>query len=361
MHHHSHHNQKHTSLNSEAGGFILLYVVIAITLFVGLSASIVSSTVNQVEMGAQELAAVRANMAADMALECINYYANVPGRVFDTNNITTPAGGITCGPVAGFTPMRFPGTTCVAATSSDVFGEPYQVALPNGGACADVTITTWPRQIVIAGGPTYNYCAIRVRVDGHDGDCGSSDAVRTRWEDIGGFGVPSPTNKAANTVPPNENYRDLTGPTGYQVVLYASSTALLQAQHSATAGVRTQTNSVVLSLKGPPPPAGPFGPVIGVSVRESIELLTALTSAGEDLDIQLTDMNGVRINDTRSSGAGLRYNESFQLTIGVPGGMPLPASSQSVVYLIRVTAHYPNASSSVILPLEILRNARGQL
>jgi hypothetical protein len=358
----------HTAQKNE-NGFILLYVVISIVIFMALAISVVSTTITQVELGAQELAAVRATVAADMGLECINYYMSKPSRPFDT--MSNPA-VITCGPGMSFQPERdYASTACVQSTSS-----PYSIGpLPGTGSYAQVIVETWPRRINISGQPAKEFCAFRVAVDGCDGNCASASAVRTRWEEFGGFGLPQVINKPAASLPAVEELNDPEpiGWPNYGVTLFASSSAVLQVPYSDNPDVYTESNTLTLSLTGAP--AGkqdPLGspscammsegcPVINVRVKESDELLNDLPS-GKDIDIQLTDMSGIKINATRVSGSGLRYKDSFNLTVGVPGGItPAPTASQSRVYLLRVTAHYVNDSSTVIIPLEIYLDTRGQL
>jgi hypothetical protein len=80
--------------NTKERGYVLLYVIIAGSLFAALAASILISALRELEISEQEMSAVKARFAAESGVECISYWqaTNWP-RPLDT---TGPASTIHC-------------------------------------------------------------------------------------------------------------------------------------------------------------------------------------------------------------------------------------------------------------------------
>jgi type II secretory pathway pseudopilin PulG len=339
-------------------GFILLYVVIAVTIFVALASSVVSGTVTQVELGAQELSAVRSTMAADMALECASYYATHPERPFYTN---TPAVNIICGPGMNFNSYNGAANVNQLCVADSAFVSPDLTLSDGSGgvSCARIGITTRPRTIRVQTGgstfgPYYYFCAHEIRADGYDGACGSEN-VRTKWERVGGYDAtlfPDPTTvdaRVAGVMPAQDvGTPDLNIPTAKRVSLTTSSSSVFQIERSTLSGFKSKTNPIKFTLSNLGASVNPIGPVIGIRVQTSTALDTALIPTSAVADIEISTPAGAPVTE------GLYAGDSFNLTVGVP------ADLATGVYLLRVTARYLSATSSVIVPLEVYSSTRGQ-
>jgi len=134
-----------------------------------------------------------------------------------------------------------------------------------------------------------------------------------------------------------------------------SSSSVLQAERKAVPNLRTTTNPVRISfvdrgLTINPPPG-----TIAVSFQTSPALRAAL--GAEDIDIEMTNPDtGLAITTGFDANTGnTQYPNEFDLRVG------LPANITPSVYLLRVTAWYLSASSTLLVPLEISENTRGSL
>jgi len=340
--------------HTDEGGYILLYVLLAMTLFAILASSVLKSTVEDVELGAQELAAVKAQAAADAAAECISYWARQPDFPFNTNTDVKTFNCNTGAASADFASISRNQDWCTADT------EPY--TLPNlaNGGCAEVTVDVLPRLVTdLFTGPSgpeasrTRLCSVRVRATGYD-DCATKAVSRVRWETIGGW--------ATNPANPNTNAATLIGdppalsdptvsPEGYSMEAVVAPHAVLQVEVSGVAGTLHESNAI--EVMGDrigawiPPGVGAVNEVVWYQVVDD----AALGAFAGSVRYEFRD----DYDPTDTDPLFTAFEEPTLMTVEVPGNMP-PS-----FYRIAVRVRYGAlVYDDVMVYLDVTRAGRGQ-
>lgn len=303
----------HTTTH-EDGGYILAYVMIAITLFVALASSVVRSAVRDVELSAQELTAVQAQAASDAAIECISYWARQPEFPFNTN---TPAQPINC-VMGGGSGGSFTTPTVPSATQcSPLVGEnAWTQTIPtlSNGSYARVTVEVQPLLVDTLYPSTSPFCSIRIRAEGYDS---TGTVSRTRWEDVGGW---QSSGTRAAFRPNTYALRGPVFPTGatYNLQATVDTYAVLQVEVSGVSTTAHESNWVKVTATKVGSGIAPLGEVVGYKV----------VNTGGITGLQWEFNDGV--DDTRFSA----FNASSRLRVSIPGNTP------TGVYSIAVQVYY---------------------
>lgn len=154
-------------------GYILLYVVIAGSLFVALASSILISTLRELEISEQEMNAVQARFAAEAGVECITYWQTTGWpRPLDT---TGPASTIHCDTL--MTPKSFTSPGPDGNPECDAYSHVMKIGpfKSTNDQCADIEIDIKQHTA------TPMVCTTNVTVHGYS-DCSSDPAVqRSIW------------------------------------------------------------------------------------------------------------------------------------------------------------------------------------
>jgi hypothetical protein len=152
-------------------GYILVYTVLAISLFVYIATSLTGSIIREIDLSDAEIAAQKAGMAADVGMECARYWQFDSGlQAFSTNAGTqiircdTPAGSVSFSTANGAA-----GGDCDSSKTYSDFVIPL-----SDGSCTTVSVTVSPMN------PVTTTCMTAIRSVGHD-NCANPTTERIRW------------------------------------------------------------------------------------------------------------------------------------------------------------------------------------
>ena len=312
--------------------------MLSMTLFAVLATSIVKSTVEDVELGAQELSAVKAQSAADAAVECFSYWARRPEFPFNTN---TPAVAFDCdtGPdspsLSGIN--TGPQTECTPYTAP-----PYTLPQLANGSCSVVTIEVLPRYVgtIFPSSGSTPLCSIRIKAEGYD-DCGAKEVSRVRWETIGGW----PSDDNPDNEVDLEGDEPATGSAsadGHSIDASIEEYAVLQVEVSGVPSTTHESNTIEIENQyiGVVPP---LGEVVWYRLVDT----AALGAQGADTVAEFDDGD-----DTPIFSA---FNESTTMRVSVPGDVP------EGFYRLGVRVSYGSAVyEDMLVYLDVTNSGRGQ-
>lgn len=149
-------------------GYILFYVLIALSLFASFAVTVLVSTVRDLETSGLELATVRARFAAEGAAECTSFWLR-KARITEVD-LTSQCNTQTGTETFTITPQDY--TNSPASCETQTFS--YDTNYPNG-TCARVTAD------ILQNPSMPQLCILSAHVDGYSGDCGASESQRSIW------------------------------------------------------------------------------------------------------------------------------------------------------------------------------------
>lgn len=317
-------------------GYILLYVMLSMTLFAVLATSIVKSTVEDVELGAQELSAVRAQSAADAAVECFSYWARRPEFPFNTN---TPAMAFDCD--TGANSSNLTSINTGVQTECVPTEETYQLPELANGSCSVVTIQTLPLIVPGVLDPS-PLCSVRIKAEGYD-DCATKEVSRVRWETIGGWRDAGSTDDWVEAefkgVAPT---LDSASADGHGIDVSIEDYAVLQVEVSGVPSTTHESNTIEIenTYVGA---ARPLGEVVWYRLYDK----TALGSWGVNTIEEFDDGDSTTIFSA--------FNESTTMRVSVPGDL------EEGFYPLAVRVSYGSAVyDDVLVYLNVTNSGRGQ-
>ena len=150
-------------------GYILVYTILALVVFILFVTQFTRSTLRELSITDNELAAIIATGAVDAGLECIMYWNDHP-TMYAPFNTNTPAENILCESSVDSVGMTTDDST-LAGNCVDHSYAPMTLALPNG-SCVTMQVRVEP----IGGGVT---CKTIASVEGTD-SCTNPTTYRTR-------------------------------------------------------------------------------------------------------------------------------------------------------------------------------------
>ncbi len=155
-------------------GYILIYTVIAITVFAVLATQLTQSTFRELNIVDRELTALLANGAVDAALECILYWNDNPDTIYAFNT-NTAAYDVTCESRTSSVTFTTSDEDYGGSTCNDKTYNAFTLELSNG-SCAHAVVSVEQ----LEGGYA---CKTIVDIEGLD-DCDNPSTFRTRKGDL---------------------------------------------------------------------------------------------------------------------------------------------------------------------------------
>ena len=158
-------------------GYILLYTILAASLFAVVATSILSSTLRELSVSEQSLQTIKARFAAEAALECISYW---DGKDYPStlNPISDADSRISCDTLVSSVWFDRPPAVitdeCSNYSRSFVMGPFFD----GDNACAEVDI------IVNQNVNFSELCSVEVAATGFN-DCDTREVERTVWSQQG--------------------------------------------------------------------------------------------------------------------------------------------------------------------------------
>ena len=158
-----------------AGGFVLIFTILIVTVLLVITGSIFSFVTSQIKISRDEYESSKALYAADTGIECVRFYQGN----YAAFNTTEPEQTLNCGVGTMTAGIPSPGAEC-----SD---HDYATSTFNGfsnGSCALVSVSVRARSVVVNGVPL-KICDIYIISSGRNSCSATTNLVeRSRWENM---------------------------------------------------------------------------------------------------------------------------------------------------------------------------------
>lgn len=167
-------------MQKDNSGYVLIYTVLAISLFVYIATSLTGSIIREIDLSDTEMASLKASGASDMGMECAQYWqyeTGVPAFSLNAGTVVircdTPAGNYSFATGNGSQRLG-PTDPCETPSGDTAKTYPDFTIKLNNDSCAILQISVKQKA------SNFTTCDVSVRSTGLD-NCDNPTTERVRW------------------------------------------------------------------------------------------------------------------------------------------------------------------------------------